>query len=400
MDYINLQPNEDVDQNGLIFTISSLYAMFLKLRDKRKQKGKRYPLAMLLVLMVVAKLGGEDKPSGIAEWIEHRKEQLIEMGILPRERAPSHMTYRRVLQEVIDPQEFEQAMSQFHSSRLKKGQEVVFSMDGKTLRGTIPAGEMRGTHLLAIYVPQQGLVLAEAEVERKENEIVIAPKILKQVNLAGVIVIADALHTQREISAQIVEAGGDYIWTAKENQPRTHWAIQKLFVHEVCNLRQGCVLNQDFQMVTRINKNRGRIEKRTLMVSSMLNDYLDWPYVAQVFRLEKTIWHPKHKGKTREIVYGLTSLPAEKASPEKLLSLIRQYWGIEAGLHFRRDVTLHEDATRLTVGKSGHNMAILNNLVIGLCLQLGFQNLAKARRLFCAQPRKALDLILSDVPTL
>jgi hypothetical protein len=94
---------------------------------------------MLLVLMVLAKLEGEDKPSRIAEWIEHRKAQLIEMGVLPRERAPSHMTYRRVLQEVIDPQEFEQAMSQFHRSRLKKGQEVVFSMDGKTLRGTIPA---------------------------------------------------------------------------------------------------------------------------------------------------------------------------------------------------------------------------------------------------------------------
>jgi len=65
MDYTNLQPKEDVDQSGVIFTISSLYAMFLKLRDKRKQKGKRYPLAMLLVLMVLAKLGGEDKPSGL-----------------------------------------------------------------------------------------------------------------------------------------------------------------------------------------------------------------------------------------------------------------------------------------------------------------------------------------------
>jgi len=314
MDYTDLQPNEDIDQNGLIFAISSLYAIFLKLKDKRKQKGKRYPLPMLLVLMVLAKLGGEDKPSGIAEWIEHRKAQLIEMGVLPRERAPSHMTYRRVLQEVIDPQEFEQAMSQFHRSRLKKGQEVVFSMDGKTLRGTIPGGEMRGTHLLAIYVPQQGLVLAEAEVERKENEIVIAPKILKQVNLEGVIVIADALHTQREVSAQIVEAGGDYIWTAKENQPRTHWAIQKLFVHEACNLRQGCTLNQDFQMVTRVNKNRGRIEKRTLMVSSLLNDYLDWPYVAQVFRLERPSGIPNTRVRPAK-----SSMASPACLPRKLI---------------------------------------------------------------------------------
>ncbi len=400
MNYTNLQPNQEFDENGLVFDIHGLYAVLMKVQDTRKLKGKRYPLQMLLVLMILAKLGGEDKPSGIAEWVANRKAQLIEMGILSRERTPSHMTYRRVLQSSIDPQQFEQVVSLYHQSRLPEGPGVVFSMDGKTLRGTILNGEMRGTHLLAIYVPQQGLVLVEAQVDRKENEIVVAPKILKQVNLEGVIVIADAMHTQREASAQIVEAGGNYIWTAKENQPRTHWAIQKLFVHEVCNLRQGCKLSHEFQTVTRIHKNRGRIEKRTLMSSSMLNDYLDWPYVAQVFRLEKTVWHPKYKGQTREIVYGLTSLPADKASPDQLLTLLRQYWGIEAGLHFRRDVTLHEDATRLTVGNSGHNMAILNNLVIGLCLQQGFQNLAKARRLFSAQPQKALQLILNKTPTL
>lgn len=66
-------------------------------------------------------------------------------------------------------------------------------MDGKTLKGTIPSEAARGTHLLRIYVPQQGLVLAEAEVDRKENELVMAPKILQQVNLKGAIVIGDTI---------------------------------------------------------------------------------------------------------------------------------------------------------------------------------------------------------------
>jgi len=51
------------------------------------------------------------------------------------------------------------------------------------------------------------------------------------------------------------------------------------------------------------------------------------------------------------------------------LALVRQYWEIETGLHYRRDVTLKEDATRLTLGNAGHIMAILNNAVIGLCLK-------------------------------
>jgi hypothetical protein len=89
----------------------------------------------------------------------------------------------------------------------------------------------------------------------------------------------------------------------------------------------------------------------------------------------------------------LTSLTPKRASPQRLLNLTREYWGIENGLHYRRDVTLQEDATRLTIGRSGHNLAILNNLTIGLCLRQGFTNLAKARRLFSARPEKALELL-------
>jgi predicted transposase YbfD/YdcC len=227
------------------------------------------------------------------------------------------------------------------------------------------------------------------------NEIVAAPKILKQVNLSGAIVIGDAMHAHRGPSAQIVEADGDYVWTIKGNQPRTHWAIEKLFVCKVCNLRQGAPLSHHCQMFTQVNKGHGRIEKRTIMESTELNDYLDWPYVAQVFRIERNIWHETYKGRTRQVVYGLTSLSPQEASPKRLFFLVRHYWGIESGLHYRRDVTLHEDATRLMVANSGHKMAILNNLVIGLCLQNGFQNLAKARRLFDTKPAQTLQLILS-----
>lgn len=396
MDYINLAPHQEVNQNGLIFEVDSLYAYFQRVSDNRKAKGKQYSLALLLFLMMLAKLGGEDKPSGMADWVSHRLEQLYEMKVLVKKKAPSHMTYRRVLQDTIQPEEFERLIGEYQHAHMEKGEEIVFSLDGKSLKGTIPRGEVRGTHLLGIYVPGQGLVLAEAAVDRKENEIVVAPKILKQVNLSGAIVIGDAMHAQREISAQIVEAGGDYIWTVKGNQARTEWAIQKLFVHEVCNLKKGAPLSKYCLMASQVHKGHGRMEKRTIMVSTELNAYLDWPYVAQVFRLEREVWHEKHQGRTRQVVYGLTSLTPQQASPRKLLALTRQYWGIENGLHYRRDVTLHEDATRLTVGASGHNMAILNNLLIGLCIRNGLDNIAKARRMFCAQPKAALELILSS----
>jgi len=394
MDYTQLSPAQEVDENGLVFDMGSLYEYLQRVPDVRSSKGKRYRLVTLLILMLLAKLGGEDKPSGITDWVAERKEQLVAMKILKREAVPCHMTYRRVLQGMVDAEEFEGLISQYHRQRLKEEQEILLTMDGKTLRGTIPFGELRGTHLLTVYVPKQGLVLVQAQVDHKENEIVVAPQVLRQVNLCGSIIIGDAMHTQREVSRQIVAAGGHFLWFVKGNQSHTLWAIEKLFIQEVCNLRQGAPLSKGVQKFSRVSKGHGRLETRMLMASSLLNDYLDWPHVAQVFRLERTVWHNRYQGKTCEIVYGVTDLSPEQADPARLLTLTRDYWGIENGLHYRRDVTLHEDATRLTVSQAGHAMAILNNLVLGLCLHHNLNNLAQARRHFCAQPNQALKLIL------
>jgi hypothetical protein len=197
---------------------------------------------------------------------------------------------------------------------------------------------------------------------------------------------------------QIIEAGGDYVLSAKDNQSRTRWAIEKLFIHEVCNLQKGVGLSKDFRIAHKTEKRHGRLEKRTIMTSTLLNDYLDWPSLSQVFRIEKVIWYDHNTRYTRQIRYGMTSLSSERAGPEKLLALLREYWGIESGLHYRRDVTLLEDTTRLTVGDSGQNMAILNNLVTGLCLSGTDKNLASVRRFYNAHPKLALQLLVSSFP--
>jgi predicted transposase YbfD/YdcC len=87
-------------------------------------------------------------------------------------------------------------------------------------------------------------------------------------------------------------------------------------------------------------------------------------------------------------------LSAHQATPQQLLDAVRAEWGIENGLHYRRDVTFHEDATRMTRKSVARAMACLNNLVIALFHKLGFSNHAHARRLFDAKPLAALSLIL------
>ena len=146
-------------------------------------------------------------------------------------------------------------------------------------------------------------------------------------------------------------------------------------------------------MAMKTEKGHGRIEKRTIMTSTLLNDYLEeWPYLAQVFRVEHITWYDHMNRYRREITYGITSLQPQKANPKKILELNKTYWGIESGLHYRRDVTLQEDYTRLTVGDSGQNMAILNNLVLGLCLSSGLKKPGKRSPLAGCLPEESFGL--------
>jgi predicted transposase YbfD/YdcC len=377
-----------------VINLGSLYERFGRLHDKRKAKGKRYALATILLGMFLAKLCGEDKPSGIAEWVALRGSWIASMLGLKRTSMPSHHTYRRTLGDTVDVEEFEALAREYHRYDGKAGYLVVVALDGKVVRGTINLDVSAGLCLLAIYVPGEGVTLAQMAIESKQNEISAAPLLLEYVDLRNKVVVGDALHTQRQVSIQIGKASGNYIWTVKGNQPQLLQDLQDWFDPHVPMLPgMGCP-PKDFQTVTRISKGHGRLETRTLTTSSQLNDFLDWPFLQQVFQLQRTITISK-TGKTRhETVYGITSLSAEQASPAQLLEMLRSYWHIENSLHYPRDVTLHEDQTRFKKHSAAHNMTIINNLILSLIAKSHFPFVPSARRFFAAHPDHALALVL------
>jgi predicted transposase YbfD/YdcC len=396
MKYSTLQIEIQVphSEDGYVFDVGSLYDYLLTLTDKRKARGKRYELALILVLMAIAKLAGEDTPYGIADWVRARGRLLAQVFQRTRETFPGHNTYRRVLGQVVDMIEFEVLVGKFLSQWSGVGQSVLIALDGKTLRGTIARGQTRGVHLLAAYLPREGIVLFQVAVESKTNEIGAAPQVLKALDLRGKLVRGDALLTQRELSVEIVEAKGDYLWIVKDNQPRLLQDIQRLFQPE-SNLPGTSAPPKDFRTSRTVDKGHGRLEERTLTTSSLLHDYLDGPFVEQVFQLARRRINLLSGTVEEEVVYGLTSLTAQEASPAELLRAVRDYWGIENGLHGRRDTTFHEDATRMTtLPRLAEGMAILNNLVIGLLALAGHRNMAAARRRYSGHLPEALKLVL------
>jgi predicted transposase YbfD/YdcC len=378
-----------------IVDIGSLYAELETLQDKRHAKGKRYSLALVLLLMILAKLCGEDTPSGIAEWARLRSKRLVKFLQLERETLPCHNTYRRVLSGAVDLVELQQVTRRFLTTGLNQGQSVLVALDGKTLRGTIPKGESKGVHLLAAFLPLEGIVLMQVAVDSKENEIKAAPRLLQTLDLRDKVVRGDALLTQRKLSAQILDAGGDYLWVVKENQPQLLADIREVFDPPPSGPAWSHV-PRDLRTAQTVDRGHGRTEKRTLTASCFLNDYVEWPGLAQVFRLERQVIIPASGEIRHDVSYGLTSLPPETGPPELLLAYTRGYWGIENGLHYRRDRTMREDATRMSHPKLAQAMAVINNLVIGLVKWRGFSNLAAARRFYSAFTEDAVELLLTS----
>jgi predicted transposase YbfD/YdcC len=371
--------------DGYVFEIDSVLALLMGLDDSRKARGKVYALAMVLFLMLLAKLSGADSQRGMAQWLDERKGELAALLNLSKVRMPCRTTLRRIVTWIVSVEQLETLFGAFLQQLATGGSNVLLNLDGKTLRGSVDLSHPRGVHLLAAYLPEQGLVLFQMDVERKENEIPVAQRLLKHLDLRGKIVTGDALLTQRKLCLQIVDGGGEYVFKVKDNQHQLYDDVRRLFT--------DVPPKPDFEKTQSVDGSHGRIDQRTLSVSSMLQSYSDWPYLAQVFQIVRRVTDPQTGVTSEETSYGVTSLRRTEVTPARLLQIARAHWGIENGLHYRRDVTFGEDHSRVRLHRAPQVMAALNNLVLSLLAWLDYQNIPLARRHMEAHLEKGVALL-------
>lgn len=366
--------------------VRSLAAHFASLTDKRKLRGRRYQLPPLLALIVLAKVCGANNPQEIAEWIEYRGAWLKEALALRWKRMPHHSTLRRVLQSAVEMGELELVAGQYLSA-LEQDSCDTLNLDGKCLRGTIAKGEAGGLHLLAVQQTTTNAVVAQTVVTTTENEISAAKRLLKKADIKGKVVTGDALLAQRELSRQVVQQGGDYVWKVKANQ-------KELLAHAQAYFGDAVRQAKDVDKAHSLDKGHGRIEERVLLASSRLADSFEWPYLSQVFVIRSERVELRTKKSSVKQHYGITSLVPMEADAARLLELTRSHWAIENGLHHRRDVTFKEDACRMKSHRAAEALAVFNNLALGVIRRAGWDNVAEARRYYDAYPAQALRLIL------
>jgi len=368
---------------------AGLLAHLATLPDPRDRRGLRHELAGVLAVAVCAVLAGARSLAAIGEWAADAPPQvLLTLGIRADPltgmvRPPDEATVRRVLAG-IDGDALDAAVSAWlaRTSPAATPQNgrvrwPAVAVDGKTLRGSGPAGGQ--VHLLAAADHASQAVLGQVDVDGKSNEICAFQPLLDRVDLTGTVVTSDAMHTQREHAAWLVGIkNAGYICIVKRNQPNLYRQLKAL------PWKQIPVQDETH------DRGHGRYEIRRLQVVS--SDRLDFPHATQAIRITRRVRDQKTKKWRTVTVYAITSLTALQAGPAELAGYIRGHWSIEA-LHHIRDVTYAEDASQVRTGNAPRAMASLRNLAIGLLRHAGRSNIAKALRHNGRDARRPLALL-------
>jgi len=368
---------------------------FHAVEDPRLDRTKSHQLMDILFISVAATLAGADGPTDIADFTRQKLDWCRQY--VPLENGPpSHDTIGRVL-AIIKADQFQTAFLEWIASFTDlaadsedNSQPRFVPIDGKTMRGSRGAKDREHPlHLVSAWSTQQGVTLGQVAVDSKSNEITAIPQLLKMLELWGAIISIDAMGCQKEIAAQIIQGGGDYVLAVKDNQPKLREALESFFLarHEHGDFQEhGC------RQHTTTIRSRGRDETRYHMLAplpaSLRHLARSWKGLVSIGQvITMTEYGAQHHGDVR---YYITS---RRPRVREFATSVRSHWGIES-MHWVLDMVFGEDASRLRNGASAENYSFLRKFVIGLLKRDTSPGSLKGKRKRAAWSTKFLETLL------
>jgi predicted transposase YbfD/YdcC len=221
-------------------------------------------------------------------------------------------------------------------------------------------------YLLAAATHGQALVLAQVDVHHKTNEIPMFAPLLDTIDITGMLITADCLHTQRAHARYLHGRDADFVFCVKDNQPGLFNALDALPWNDVPIVHSST------------DRGHGRIETRTLQVMPAPPG-LPFPHVNQVFLVERTVTDLNGKSLSNVAILGVTSLTQQRGNPARIAAAVRGQWGIES-LHWIRDTIYREDDSTVRVKSGPRVMAALRNLAVGALRLFKRPDIAEATR--------------------
>ena len=365
----------DARQLGLR-ALRKLPAVFADLPEPRQHRRPKHLLTDIVVMALLAVCGGADSWQDIRTYAWRKRRWLKSFLELPA-GIPSRDTFRRVFSR-LDCLAFQQCfvnwLAALHANTPSDANapsadgptaaEAHVAIDGKTLRRSFDrAAAATPLHLVQAWSTDTSLVLGQVATETKSNEITAIPRLLELLDLQHTVFTIDAAGCQKEIAAQIIAGGGDYILALKDNHPHLREDVGRHF-----EARHAGRLRQTDRRIVTDQKSRGRQERREYYVTPLpkeLRGQDAWAGLQSVVQVISTITQQGRQ--TNEVRYYLSSLPPVRGA--RIATCVRQHWGIENGLHWTLDMSFREDESRIRHRRAQENFAWLRRTALSLLKQ-------------------------------
>lgn len=329
--------------------------------DPRMERTKKHLILDTLVIAVLATIADCDGWDDIVDWAGEQLEWLSTFLCLAN-GIPSADTVRRVF-EALDRRVFGEALVLWVRSISPMTAKGTVAIDGKTMRGSgSRASGLNALHMVHAWSVEGRLLLGQAPVDAKSNEIVAVPELLATLDLRGKTVTGDAMNTQRLIAAQIIDQKGDYALAVRGNQPSLEEAIVMVFTPLVAK----ATLPRKVQRYTERDDGHGRCVERTVWIApiSLIASDIAGQWMGAktiVYVRSRRIERDTSSEEWRPYISSRSDLSAEG-----FCRLIRSHWSVENQLHWQLDVSFHEDASRIHDHNAASNLSLVRAIALSL----------------------------------
>jgi len=370
---------------------STIGDYFSDIPDPRDEKKTQHKLVEIITITICAVICGADGWTDVERFGKARYKWL--KGFLELEQGiPSHDTLGRVF-SLISPTAFENCFQLWVQSVSRKLNNEIVAIDGKTLRHSYDrSSDKAALHMVSAWASKNALVLGQVKTDEKSNEITAIPKLLELLDLNGCIVTIDAMGCQKEIAEDIINNGGGYVLTLKDNQKKLRNDVESFFQDAMQNNFEGI----EFDYHETFNEGHGRIETRYYWIAPDV-DWLpqkdDWKNLNTIGMVKAE----RHCGDktTTEKRFFISSLESDA---KLFAKAVRTHWEIENKVHWILDVAFREDDCRVRKDNAPQNLAVVRRIATNLFKKdKTRKGGTKAKRLQAAWDTEYLETLISQI---
>jgi len=377
--------------------VESMQDYFRSLEDPRSTINRKHLLGDLIVICICAVIAGADGPKAIGIWaLSHERWLLLHLE-LPH-GIPSHDTIGRLL-ALLRPEAFQRCFQKWIEALTEPASQDLMKMtpspqkgiaiDGKSLRRSHDRKNKLGALFrVSAWSVENGVSLGQLATEAKSNEITAIPELIDNIDVSGALVTIDAAGCQKNIASQIIDAGGDFIFTLKGNQGNLFKEVQKWFLDQMANGFVDATIRMYQEVVT----GHGRTDVLTYYhckVPASIPGRSQWKGLRTI---GVAIRESRQGDKvTREVRYFLCSI---RVSVKRFGRAVRGHWAIENTLHWCLDVTFREDESRLRHRLAANNLAWLKRFALSLLKQIDDKESIAMRRRMAGWNSEYLSQVL------